>query len=381
MSFARAVLDFLQAEREEMVRLTSELIAIPTENPPGNGYGACRRLLVARLRQLGFDARTRGECVLAWCGQGRGVLYFHGHYDVVPAQDREQFTPLVRGKNLFGRGSSDMKSGLAAMAYAAKALQVCGAVLEGRIGLVFVADEETGGRRGSQAPARAGWLGRDGVGMLTAEPTGGAIWNANNGAISLRVTVLGKTAHVSLQHRGVNAFERMLDLVGPLRALKKRVERRPGSILLLGGRAEGGASFNAVPGEFTFTVDRRITPEEDLGAEKERLLGLLPASRCRVEVLQEGEAAQSSPDGALAQALAESVKRITGKAPKFEPCGGLLETRFYAKRGIPAFAYGPGLLTVSHGPKEFVPIDNIVSCAAAYALTAQLLLGRRRRSF
>ncbi len=273
-----------------------------------------------------------------------------------------------------------MKSGLVAMAYAAKVRLTCGAALDGRIGLVFVADEETGGKRGSQALAKAGVLGRDGVGMLTPEPTGGVIWNANNGAISLRVTVPGKTAHVSLQHQGVNAFERMLDLVGPLRMLKRRVEKRPGSILLLGGRAEGGASFNAVPGEFSFTIDRRIMPEEDLAVEKKRLLRLLPASRCKVEVLQEGEAAQSSPHGALAQALAESVKQITGKVPAFEACRGLLETRFYAKQGIPAFAYGPGLLTVSHGPKEFVPIENIVNCAATYALTAQRILQRRRLS-
>jgi acetylornithine deacetylase/succinyl-diaminopimelate desuccinylase-like protein len=56
-------------------------------------------------------------------------------------------------------------------------------------------------------------------------------------------------------------------------------------------------------------------------------------------------------------------------------CPGLLEIRFYVERGIPAFAYGPGLLTVAHGPNEFVPIDRIVQCAAVYALTAAELLG------
>jgi acetylornithine deacetylase/succinyl-diaminopimelate desuccinylase-like protein len=57
-------------------------------------------------------------------------------------------------------------------------------------------------------------------------------------------------------------------------------------------------------------------------------------------------------------------------------CPGLLEIRFYAERGIPAFAYGPGLLTVSHGPNEFVPLERIVECAQVYALTAAKLLGR-----
>jgi succinyl-diaminopimelate desuccinylase len=63
-----------------------------------------------------------------------------------------------------------------------------------------------------------------------------------------------------------------------------------------------------------------------------------------------------------------------GRDPAFEMCPGLLETRFYAAHGVPAFAYGPGLLTVSHGPNEFVPIRNIAQCAAVYALTAAEML-------
>jgi acetylornithine deacetylase/succinyl-diaminopimelate desuccinylase-like protein len=57
-------------------------------------------------------------------------------------------------------------------------------------------------------------------------------------------------------------------------------------------------------------------------------------------------------------------------------CPGLLENRWYARRGVPAFAYGPGLLTVSHGPHEFVPLKNIPACALIYALTATTLLRR-----
>jgi succinyl-diaminopimelate desuccinylase len=367
------MLSFLRSRRSEMVKLTSELIAIPTENPPGNHYPECRNLLVARLKQLGFAPRVHGESVLAFWGTGKRTLYFSGHYDVVPVQSRSQFVPVVKGGNLFGRGSSDMKSGLVAMIYAMKALEASGAKLDGRIGLVLVPDEETGGRRGSQALLRAGVLGRDGIGMLTAEPTGGVIWNANNGAISLRVTLRGKPAHVSLQHLGVNAFERMLDLAGPLRALKKRVERRKGSLLMMGGRAEGGVNFNTVPGEFSFTIDRRITPEEDFATEKSRLLAALEDAE--VEVLQEGASSRTSAKDPLSRALAASIADITGKPAKFEPCAGLLETRFYANQGIPALAYGPGLLTVSHGPSEFVPVGNLEKCAAIYALTAARLLG------
>jgi acetylornithine deacetylase/succinyl-diaminopimelate desuccinylase-like protein len=74
------------------------------------------------------------------------------------------------------------------------------------------------------------------------------------------------------------------------------------------------------------------------------------------------------------------MKLMTGKEPAFEMCPGLLETRFYAAYGIPAFAYGPGFLTVSHGPNEFVPIRNIAECAAmGYAVCRTLWSAKRRR--
>jgi succinyl-diaminopimelate desuccinylase len=150
------------------------------------------------------------------------------------------------------------------------------------------------------------------------------------------------------------------------------------SILMLGGRTEGGTNFNAVPDECWFTVDRRINPEEDFEAEKQRLFDAIDRVRgpvsVDVEVIQEGHASGSDEHGPLGRALAQSIVDITGRAARFEMCPGLLEIRFYAERRVPAFAYGPGLLTVSHGPDEFVPIDRIVECAQVYALTATRLL-------
>jgi succinyl-diaminopimelate desuccinylase len=381
----KAVHVFLQSSRKEMIALTSELIAVATENPPGSHYAACRRLLLARLKQLGFSTQLYGECILAGAKSAetapRRTLCFHGHYDVVPAQNREQFKPVLKGSNLFGRGSSDMKSGLVAMIYAAKALEECGARPEGSgkagyVTLVLVPDEETSGPRGSKALLHAGLLGRNAIGMLTAEPTGGVVWNANNGAISLRVTVRGKPAHVSLQRLGVNAFENTLKIAPRLLALKRKVERRQGSVLMIGGRAEGGVNFNAVPGEFSFTIDRRITPTENLQQERQRLRDFLRTAlpTADIELLQEGASASTPASDPLSRALAESVYQVTKKHPKFERLHGLLETRYYAGQGIPALAYGPGLLTVSHGPNEFVPVANIEQCAAVYALTAQRML-------
>jgi acetylornithine deacetylase/succinyl-diaminopimelate desuccinylase-like protein len=86
--------------------------------------------------------------------------------------------------------------------------------------------------------------------------------------------------------------------------------------------------------------------------------------------MQEGRAAASSEEETLGRALAQSVATVTGEAPQFEMCPGLLEIRFYAALGIPAYAYGPGLLSVAHGPSEYVDLRRVRDCAAIYALTA-----------
>lgn len=199
----------------------------------------------------------------------------------------------------------------------------------------------------------------------------------------MRVTVRGKSAHVGLQHQGVNAFEAMLDVARRLQRLKAEVEGRrtvyhiepaaaAQSILMLGGQCQGGSAFNTVPGTCSFTIDRRINPEEDFETEKRRLLEALEGRE--VEILQEGRSGGSDPASAAGRALAAAIEQVSGRSAEFTLCPGLLETRFYSAQGIPAFAYGPGLLTVSHGPNEFVPLRNIGDSAAIYALTAARLL-------
>lgn len=365
---------------EAILDLTRRLIEIPSENPPGNHYEESARALFDELARLGFDdVRREGVCVLASAGSGQQTLYFSGHYDVVPAQSRQQFQPCVEGANLFGRGSSDMKAGLAAMIHAAAAARDEGLLRSGRIGIVLVPDEETAGPRGSRDLESRGLLGRDGIGMLTPEPTSGVIWNANRGAISLRATLRGKSAHVGRQFEGVNAFERALPVLTRLIDVKREVELRETrqniapaaarkSILLLGGRVEAGTNFNVTPDFCSFTIDRRLNPEENFEEEKRRLLDALEGFE--IETLQEEPAAATPADDPLGSILSGNIAAVTGKQPGVEMCPGLLETRFYAARGIPAFAYGPGLLTVSHGPDEFVPIRNISQCALIYALTA-----------
>jgi acetylornithine deacetylase/succinyl-diaminopimelate desuccinylase-like protein len=149
--------------------------------------------------------------------------------------------------------------------------------------------------------------------------------------------------------------------------------------MLVGGRVEAGSNFNVVPDVCTFTVDRRMNPEEDLHTERDALLDLFDRMRRQgieldVEVLQEARPAGVSEATPLGRALRDQVRSVTGRAPRFEMCPGLLETRFYAEQGMPAYAYGPGALAVAHGPREFVRVDRLVECAAIYARTAATVL-------
>jgi len=396
-----AILSWLREREEEMAALLADLVAIPTENPPGENSGACADFLERTLRRGGLacerfatssssdNRHDAPECLLATYGSGERAFYFHGHYDVVPAQCREQFQPTRKGHFVFGRGSCDMKGGIVAMLYAILALKELSAKLKHKIGLTLVPDEETGGDGGTAWLARQGLLGRGDVGMLTAEPTSGVVWNANRGAISMRVRVFGKATHVGLQHQGANAFERMHEVVHKLRQLKREVELRTtefnigseqarNSILMLGGQSGGGTNFNVVPEECWFTIDRRTNPEEDLATEKERITDILEGCKregnpLEWEILQEGNSASCEENGRLGEALSSSVLTVTGEAARFEMCPGLLETRFYAAQGIPAFGYGPGLLSVAHGPNEYVDTRKIVDTAAIYALTAMEL--------
>jgi succinyl-diaminopimelate desuccinylase len=399
------LLSWLSSRENEMADLLTELIAIPTENPPVRNYKGCADLLERRLHEAGLSCErhefpssvAKGAAdtadavnLLSSYGHGERTLHFHGHYDVVPAQSAEQFQAVRKEHFLFGRGSCDMKGGIVAMLYAVRALQECGVALDGKIALTLVPDEETGGARGSGWLASQGLLGRNGIGMLLPEPTSGAVWTSNRGAISLRVNVFGKSAHVGLQHHGDNAFERMVRVVERLQQLKAEVEQRRTtnnigaeqsrhSILMIGGESGGGTNFNVVPERCCFTVDRRINPEENLQEEKARLLDVL--KRCKSagiplewEILQEGDSSHCDENDKVGVALRQSVAAVTGQPPRFEMCPGLLEIRFYAAKNVPAYAYGPGLLSVAHGPNEYVDLRKVRDCAAIYALTAIQLL-------
>jgi succinyl-diaminopimelate desuccinylase len=369
-----AIADWLDERADEMAALVEALVRVPTENPPGRELARCADVLSEALERLGFaperleqDAIVRGTV-----GDGDALVYYHGHFDVVPAQSRSQFEPVRGNGRIVGRGTADMKGGLVSMLYGAAAARELG-LLEGRrIVLHFVCDEETGSTAGSGHLRAAGLIDPSALAMLTAEPTGGVIWHTARGAITLRVTTAGREAHVGYVHEGVNAFEHMIRIAEPLTRLSHELLERD-SMLVVGGQAGAGAGFNVVPGSAWFSLDRRFNPDEDIDEELSRLTTTIHEAAAAVgadidvEVLQAQPASRTDRAHPVAHALARCVEAIAGAPARFELCPGVLDTRWYAQLGIPAFAYGGGRLDVSHGPDEYIEEGAMRRCAAVYA--------------
>ena len=397
---AAEVVAWLNPHADAIADLVLELVALDTENPPGRGLRRCADVLCASMEELECSPRIlevpghaelENPCVLLGSvGDGPETVYFHGHFDVVPAQSRDQFRPVRAGGTITGRGSADMKGGLVSMLYGAVAARELGLLGGRRVVLNFVCDEETGGRAGSGHLRDNGLIDPGALAMVTAEPTAPTVWSACRGAITMRVRVRGREAHVGQAHLGVNAFEHAMRIAEPLHRLAAELAEQHttlptdegdarGSMLVVGGQSSSGANFNVVPGEASFSLDLRFNPERELDAMHTLLTETVERAAAEigadvtVDVLQAEPAAGTPADTPAALALAAAIEAVEGSRPRFVLSPGNVDIRFYARQGIPAFAYGPGRLDVSHGPDEHVGEEALRRCAAVYALFAREL--------
>lgn len=385
----------------DIVGLLARLVAQETENPPGVGLTQCAELLGDEIARLGLvtevvpvkpvDKQQDAAIVRASVGDGPKTLYFHGHFDVVPVQDRRQFKLVRDNGQLIGRGTADMKGGIVSMLYGAAAASELGMLGNGKIVLHLVCDEETGSVAGSGHIRQAGLIDPNAVAMVTAEPSASNIWNAARSAVSLKITVHGKEAHVGQAAFGVNSFEQMVQIAAPLRDYVKDLANRHtsfnmdgddprGSMVVVGGLSGGGCNFNVVPGESWFTIDARLNPEEDAEVTRKEITSIIEnaadaiGADVSVEVTQFQPPASTDERHPAGVALARCITEVQGAPPSFEMCAGILDIRWYAQLGIPAFAYGAGRLDCSHQPHEYVDERKLRQTAAVYALYAHEML-------
>jgi succinyl-diaminopimelate desuccinylase len=258
-----------------VVALTRELVSTDTINPPGQ-EGRAVVVLAERLEAAGLDVAThelepgRPNLVARWPGTGDApALCLTGHLDTVPLGradwQRDPFAAEIDGDRLHGRGSSDMKGGVAAIVVAAERIAVLG---RGRAGLelVLTAAEETGCLGALSLAGADGALGRAGA-MLVAEPTTNEACVAHKGVVWLDLVAEGSTAHGSMPHLGENAIHKLARAIARLDGF--RFDIAPHELLgdptLNVGTVSGGININSVPDRATAGLDVRTIPA--LGAE------------------------------------------------------------------------------------------------------------------
>lgn len=371
-----AVRAWIDERADELADLLARLVACETENPPGHGLAECADVLRDAMDRLGLRPEVlEPPVVRGTAGDGDGIVYFHGHFDVVPAQSRDQFTARRENGRIVGRGTADMKGGVVSMLYGAAAARDLGLLGNGRIVIHLVCDEETGSAAGSGYLRANDLIDPSARAMLTAEQSGEVVWHAAKGALSLRVDVHGKPMHVGQAPLGVNSFLHMLQIATPLG------EYADGRTIVVGGQSGGGSNFNVVPERTWFTVDGRFGPEEDLEEELARITAIVHEAAERaganvdLEVTQVAPPAHTAKDHPTTKLLAEAIEEVNEAPVRIEQCPGCLDTRWYAQLGIPSFGYGPGTMEVSHGPHEYVEEAALHRVAAGYALFASRVLG------
>ena len=390
---------WLDEALEYGIEILKELIRIPTVSPQGEHYKDAAELLLSELRSLGFRAEIHevdrkyqeNKCrnagnkpryiVIGSLGNGPVRLHVNGHYDVVPGGPgwhvTEPFKPVVKNGRLYGRGAIDMKGGIAAFLASVRAARARG-YNPSRITIeaAFVPDEEIGGQCGTEYLVER-LLDRVPDYVLIPEPSGlGAPWHGHKGALWAKVTVRGRTAHASTPWRGRNAFIDAARLALWLQdALSYRLAGRRTrykitppeaavSTFMIGGVAGiDGGKTNQVPGEFSFTIDRRLIPEETVAQAKAEIEDLLRWAQTglgveySIEYLEEMPATVSR-SGKLYEALKEAAKRAGVNLGKPELCPGGLDLRYYLEKGSEGLSYGPSG-DVAHAPDEYISIEEL----------------------
>lgn len=360
---------------DRVTGLAAELIRCDTRNPPG-GERPVIEPLSAVLRELGadveiFEPEEGRPSVLARVGSGDGpTLLVNGHVDVVPVSEADWSVPpfggLVRDGLLYGRGACDMKGGIAAAIEGLRACRDAGVVPPSDLVFHFVADEETGGRAGTEALVAAGLVHADAA--VVPEPSELQVGVAERGSLMVEIVVRGRAAHGSDPAAGRSAIADAARIVSALHLADFGTGAHPflGSPTCNVGTIAGGTAANIVAAECRLRVDRRVLPghtREQALASLTRLIDAAGDFDYETHVVAFAEGSELD----AAHPFVAEIRRAALDAP----VRGLklgTDARFLRNRlGIPAVVYGPGSMTVAHTADEYVPIRELVTAARTFA--------------
>lgn len=415
----------VSTRRDALVALTQELIRVPTLNPPGRHYHDICALLEARLAPQGFtcelirahgapadsEAYPRWNLVARYEGGRPGeCVHFNSHHDVVEVGHgwtTDPFGAEVRDGRVYGRGSCDMKGGLAASIIAAEAFIAAHPAFSGAIEISATADEESGGFGGVAYLAERGWFSPERVQhVIIPEPLNkDRICLGHRGVWWAEVETKGRIAHGSMPFLGDSAIRHMgavlheiETVLYPLLATKRTEmpvvpEGARQSTLNInsvhGGEAEQDADYTGLPAPCVadrcrIVLDRRFLIEEDIGDVKAEITTLLervkasrPSFEYEVRELFEVQPTMADRDAPVVRSVAAAIERVLARQPDYVVSPGTYDQKHIDRIGRlkNCIAYGPGILDLAHQPDEWVGIDDMVDSAQVMALTlADLLL-------
>lgn len=432
MSVEQAVCDRIDSASEDLVGLASDLIAFDTttrgeSDDPARDEQPLQEMLAGRLEEagaevelwepapgaldewshqvpvgLGFEGRPQLAARFPGKGNGRSLI-FNGHVDVVSGDpvDRWEsppFSPEVREGRLYGRGSCDMKGGVASMVVAAEALAAEGIGLAGDLVVNTVTDEEWNGA-GTLAVAANG-LKADAA--VIPEPTDFGAWIACRGVHCVDVVTTGRPGHAEMpqpdwrEGGAVNAIEKAMPLLEAVRELREEWSvRGSGHELLKAGELiptviAGGEWWVTYPASCRFTVDITYLPEQGdpdggwgSGIENEiegKLRAAVESDAWMVENPPEFEwgtnlpPAEVQPGAPIIECVLESSGSI-GRPAVVSAEQGWHDAATLTRFGTPAISFGPAGLSgdgknLAHALDEYVPVEDLVDCAKAMAVTA-----------
>lgn len=417
-----ALFSRIDDQANALVELTRDLVRVPTINPPGDAYGACAELLGDRLQASNFDVsylRAEGEVgdsdryprmnvVCRRQGAGPGpTVHFNGHIDVVEAGlgwTVDPFEGVVKGGKIYGRGTCDMKAGIAASVIAVEAILAEGILFNGALEISGTVDEESGGYGGVAYLAKQGLFSKPRVDhVIIPEPLNvDRICIGHRGVWWAEVETFGRIAHGSMPFLGdcairhMGAFMQSLeDQLLPILASRRTAmpvvpEGARHSTLNLaaihGGLPEqfDGLPSPNVPDRCRLLLDRRFLIEEDLAAVKGEIVAMLddltqtrPGFRYKIEDVMEVLPTMTPENADVVQAVADGIERVLGKAAELIVSPGTYDQKHVHRIGHlkECIAYGPGILDLAHQPDEYVEIDHLVASTKVMAASALRLLG------
>jgi len=415
----------IEDRRADLIQLTSDLIRIPTLNPPGRCYLEICEFLQARLASKGFsceliraigtpgDSKTypRWNLVARKEGSRHGeCVHFNSHHDVVEVGNGWTYDPfagtLADGK-VFGRGACDMKGGLATSIIAAEAFIETHPDYRGAIEISATADEESGGFGGVAYLAEQGYFNPERVQhVIIPEPLNkDRICLGHRGVWWAEIETKGRIAHGSMpflgdcavRHMGA-VLQEMETTLFPLLATKRTdmpvvPEGAKQSTLNINSIHGGepvqdpeytGLPSPCVPDRCKMIIDRRYLIEEDPAHVKTEVIGLLDhlkATRSdfdyEIRDLHEVVPTMAEKDAPVVQTVARAVSTVLGKGPEYVVSPGTYDQKHIDRIGRlkNCIAYGPGILDLAHQPDEWVGVDDMIDSAKVMALSLAELLG------